>query len=147
MKFRLHWRDGKTEDIQGENLTEAFTKAGYGAGAVAALDFCEPLTEDAPIEKPIEKSAVVVIVTSKDCVGERDTLKALYYCSACGEKSILQHSNYCANCGAKIDWQLTAQLEIESPMCDGDCTHCSVDCGGDSEDMSCITQGSLIDEE
>lgn len=38
-KFTLYWRDGKREVVQGRNPAEAMTLAGYGGGAVAALDF------------------------------------------------------------------------------------------------------------
>lgn len=38
-KFRLYWRDGKTEVIEGLHIADAVTKAGYGAGAMRALDF------------------------------------------------------------------------------------------------------------
>lgn len=38
-KFRLYWRDGKTEVIEGLHIADALTKAGYVAGAMGALDF------------------------------------------------------------------------------------------------------------
>lgn len=38
-KFRLFWQDGKTEIVEGETLSKAFTAAGYGSDAIAALDF------------------------------------------------------------------------------------------------------------
>lgn len=38
-KFRLYWRDGKTEVVEGRDIADAVTKAGYGAGAMGALDF------------------------------------------------------------------------------------------------------------
>lgn len=38
-KFRLYWLDGKTEIVEGDDITDAFSKAGYGAGAMRALDF------------------------------------------------------------------------------------------------------------
>jgi hypothetical protein len=41
--FRLFWRDGKQEVIEGTTISDAFTRAGYGAGAVAALDYYEQL--------------------------------------------------------------------------------------------------------
>lgn len=40
-KFKLHWLDGKTEIVTGENIARAFTQAGYGHGALRALDFFE----------------------------------------------------------------------------------------------------------
>lgn len=40
-KFKLHWLDGKTEIVIGKIISEAFTLAGYGHGAVKALDFFE----------------------------------------------------------------------------------------------------------
>jgi hypothetical protein len=45
-KFRLHWLDGKTEIVEGIDISNAFTHAGYSSGAIAALDWYEPITED-----------------------------------------------------------------------------------------------------
>ena len=39
--FIIHWLDGKVEEISGDNIADAFNKAGYGAGAVAAIDYYE----------------------------------------------------------------------------------------------------------
>lgn len=43
-QFILHWLDGKKETITGTGIKDAFTKAGYGAGAVAAVDHFETVT-------------------------------------------------------------------------------------------------------
>ena len=37
--FTLYWRDGKTNVIKGPSIEEAFTAAGYGSGALPALDW------------------------------------------------------------------------------------------------------------
>jgi hypothetical protein len=39
--YRLHWlgSEGKTEDISGTTIADAFTRAGYGQGALRALDW------------------------------------------------------------------------------------------------------------
>lgn len=37
--FTLFWLDGKSELVKGKTVADAFTQAGYGAGAVRALDF------------------------------------------------------------------------------------------------------------
>ncbi len=37
--FTAFWLDGKAEIIHGKDVTEAFNNAGYGMGALAALDF------------------------------------------------------------------------------------------------------------
>lgn len=37
--FTLYFKNGKREIISGESINEAFTKAGYGAGALAAVDW------------------------------------------------------------------------------------------------------------
>lgn len=39
MEFDLYWLDGKHEVIEGADIKSAFTAAGYGNGAVKALDF------------------------------------------------------------------------------------------------------------
>lgn len=41
--YKLHWLDGKKEIVSGETIADAFTKAGYGAGAIRALDWYEPI--------------------------------------------------------------------------------------------------------
>ena len=40
-KFILYWLDGKTEEIYGPDIQTAFSKAGYGGGSIAALDYFE----------------------------------------------------------------------------------------------------------
>ena len=37
--FRLYWLDGKTEIVEGETIAKAFSNAGYGGGAIRALDY------------------------------------------------------------------------------------------------------------
>lgn len=37
--FTVWWKDGTRSVIKGPNIETAFTKAGYGAGAVAAVDW------------------------------------------------------------------------------------------------------------
>jgi hypothetical protein len=39
MKFTLYWRDGKSQIVKGRNPADAMTQAGYGQGALGALDF------------------------------------------------------------------------------------------------------------
>lgn len=41
--FRLHWLDQKTEEVQGYDIADAFRRAGYGGGAIAALDWYEEI--------------------------------------------------------------------------------------------------------
>jgi hypothetical protein len=38
-KFTLYWRDGKSEVVRGKDIANAMNRAGYGAGALGALDF------------------------------------------------------------------------------------------------------------
>lgn len=37
--FTLYWRDGKREVVWGKTPARAMTTAGYGGGAIRALDF------------------------------------------------------------------------------------------------------------
>ena len=37
--FTLFWLTGKSEVIKGTDITNAFRRAGYGGGALGALDF------------------------------------------------------------------------------------------------------------
>ena len=56
MKFKLYWLTGKTEIIEGETISQAFTHAGYGAGAIKALDWYEPISQVSPeLEEVNEK--------------------------------------------------------------------------------------------
>jgi hypothetical protein len=41
-KYTLYWKDGKRELVTGTNISDAFTRAGYARGAIAALDFYKP---------------------------------------------------------------------------------------------------------
>ena len=43
--FVLHWLDESTEKICGPDISTAFTMAGYGAGALIALDYFEEVKE------------------------------------------------------------------------------------------------------
>lgn len=38
-KYTLFWLDGKSEVVTGNDVSSAFNNAGYGAGAMRALDF------------------------------------------------------------------------------------------------------------
>lgn len=38
-KFLFHWLDGSVEEGEGESVTDAFRRLGYGGGAHAALDY------------------------------------------------------------------------------------------------------------
>jgi hypothetical protein len=38
-EFWVFWQDGQYDKITGFNVSDAFTKAGYGGGAVGAVDF------------------------------------------------------------------------------------------------------------
>lgn len=44
--FCLYWSDGEEETICGESISDAFTKAGYGVGAIRALDYYKELTDE-----------------------------------------------------------------------------------------------------
>jgi hypothetical protein len=47
--FILHWRGGHTEEVVGATIAQAMTYAGYGAGALPALDYYE---EKSPKKEP-----------------------------------------------------------------------------------------------
>lgn len=42
-KFKLHWLTGDIEIIEGTDIADAFTHAGYGGGAARALDWHEEI--------------------------------------------------------------------------------------------------------
>ena len=37
--FILYWLDGKVSEVKGKDISDAFTRAGYGMGALSALDY------------------------------------------------------------------------------------------------------------
>ena len=45
--FLLHWRGDKTEPAESIDIADAFRKAGYGRGAINALDYFEEVKQDA----------------------------------------------------------------------------------------------------
>ena len=40
-RFKIHFRDGFTQDIVGTSITNALMKAGYGGGIMSAIDYWE----------------------------------------------------------------------------------------------------------
>ena len=38
-EFTIFWKDGKRDVLKGSDVANAFTRAGYGAGALGAVDF------------------------------------------------------------------------------------------------------------
>lgn len=42
MKYRVYWLSGEVELVEGNDIADALNKAGYGAGAVRAIDWYEP---------------------------------------------------------------------------------------------------------
>ena len=50
--FILHWLDGTDEEVQGNSISDAFTRAGYGGGAIRALDYYEE--KDKPVKEENE---------------------------------------------------------------------------------------------
>jgi hypothetical protein len=44
--FKLHWLHGDTEFVKGNTIAEAFMLAGYGGGAIRALDWYEECAAD-----------------------------------------------------------------------------------------------------
>lgn len=48
-RYIIYWLDGKIEEVRGQTFEEAFMKAGYGAGAIAAIDYYEEVKNYAKI--------------------------------------------------------------------------------------------------
>lgn len=40
-RFKLHWLDGSTQEVEGTNIATACNNAGIGQGAIRALDYYE----------------------------------------------------------------------------------------------------------
>lgn len=43
--FRIHWLDKTSTDVIGPDIAAAMNSAGYGAGAVRAIDWYEELAD------------------------------------------------------------------------------------------------------
>ncbi len=50
--YILHWLGGTTQHVYGDTIADAMTHAGYGAGAVRALDYCEQIMDASATVKP-----------------------------------------------------------------------------------------------
>jgi len=46
MKFILHWYSSPDEIVEGDDIAQAMTLAGYSQGALPALDYWEEIKED-----------------------------------------------------------------------------------------------------
>lgn len=44
--FRFHWLDGRVQELRGHGAADALNRAGYGQGAIRALDYWERVEED-----------------------------------------------------------------------------------------------------
>lgn len=44
-RWLVHWKDHSTDEFCGYTFASAFNNAGYGAGAVGAIDECELIDE------------------------------------------------------------------------------------------------------
>jgi hypothetical protein len=44
-KFILYWLDGTTQTISGRDISDAIMRAGYGGGALRALDYYKELKD------------------------------------------------------------------------------------------------------
>jgi hypothetical protein len=49
-KYILHWKDGKDEIVEGPNIAQACMLAGYGGGAILAMDYHEEIEEESEEE-------------------------------------------------------------------------------------------------
>lgn len=57
-KFKLHWLGGepKEEIVRGTDIADAFRRAGYGGGAIRALDYYEEIKDDKAETKELPKN-------------------------------------------------------------------------------------------
>ena len=47
-KYIIYWRSGESQLVEGRDIADAFTRAGYGAGALRAVDFYDATTNGKP---------------------------------------------------------------------------------------------------
>lgn len=85
--FQLHWLNGEINRIKGETIQEACITAGYGSGAVRALDYYKEIDELPYNEKcfhytdPSGKLSEIInpifmdqIKIQKPCIGDEVTV-------------------------------------------------------------------------
>lgn len=65
-RFRFHWRDGKIDEGDGRDVADAFSRLGYGGGAIRALDWHEDITTP-----EAERTAEDEILRQADAIRDR----------------------------------------------------------------------------
>jgi len=50
-KYRIHWLNGCVEEIDGTDIADAFRRAGYGSGAIRAVDYYEAIPEPQSVKE------------------------------------------------------------------------------------------------
>ena len=49
--YEIHWKGGDVEEIEGVSVSDAFRRAGYGAGALSAVYYTRDITKYKIMEK------------------------------------------------------------------------------------------------
>jgi hypothetical protein len=77
--FELLWWDKKKGTVRGETIADAFQKAGLGAGALAALDYYQEISqEDSPSELVAVRAFIAVV---EERIAGYRVMKDLNICS------------------------------------------------------------------
>lgn len=53
--YTFYWLNGKSEKAEGNSLADAFRRAGYGLGALDALDFYSESDDDYEWDKTVRE--------------------------------------------------------------------------------------------
>jgi len=54
--FRFHWRDGKKHEGYGRDVADAFSRLGFGGGAIRALDYYERVSDGLRVSAEFQQS-------------------------------------------------------------------------------------------
>ena len=118
-EFKLHWLDGKTEIIKGENIANAFMKAGLGEGSLSALDYYEQVT---PKEEKSVVPALLDVWKKMDCATtEMVAIRAflLVIDERIAGYRVMKDLNICANDFIKT-WESIKQKVKDGSLLEGD---------------------------
>ena len=82
--YILHWKTGELDRVSGKDIVDAMNHAGYGAGAVAALDYYEEV-EKRNLTSRRSRAAKAGVLWKSPCFKDRDCnhTKCTYYTAAC----------------------------------------------------------------
>lgn len=123
--WRFTWKGGKAETGYGRDSADAFTRLGYGNGAIAALDYFERVNEPTPVAPPVRDMrrwmAHFVTITKPDGTKLFTESEPHYIILDVGSHVWIS-SNYCCD-GVDPEIVRVGDGRSNGYDTDGDCVH------------------------